>query len=334
MQPESSAQIFVSYSRRDLDVTQRLLKFLRAQGLALWFDHEQLIPGTPIWEVEIEKAIRRAAAVVVVLSPDSKESEWVRREVSLADQNRKHIFPVLVRGDEDTSISLRLITRQFIDLRSNETAGLQALLEALRDYLEGTSAVSNPEPMSTAAYTSSAKPSVYAMPTNLPGSSYLWMILGLGLVGLFSGYLWSEINFVVSGLAEALSGLVIALVLRKDIRPALIGWAGAGILGWGIGWGLLSDEIGAGIGTALFAAVGLLITFGADYFRSRWPNLIMIIVGWAAGGALGWFISRRMMIDNLGMDPSTSWAIGTAIGAFVAAALMSWQLNDLQQASA
>ena len=79
----------------------------------MWVDNEKLVPGTPIWEEEIEKAIKAASAVVVILSPDSKNSEWVRREISLADQYRTRIFPVMVRGDEDSSITIRLITRQY-----------------------------------------------------------------------------------------------------------------------------------------------------------------------------------------------------------------------------
>jgi iron(II)-dependent oxidoreductase len=114
---------------------RRIAAFLSKQGIKTWVDNEKLIPGTPIWEEEIEKAIKNASAVVVVLSPDSKSSEWVRREISLADQNRTRIFPVLVRGNEDSSVTLRLITRQFVDLRSDEDTGLEALHSGLAHYL-------------------------------------------------------------------------------------------------------------------------------------------------------------------------------------------------------
>src|ERR1051326_713754 len=127
--------VFMSYSRRDSDVMWRTAKYLRAQGINVWVDNEKLVPGTAIWEEEIEKALKAASAVVVVMSPDSKNSEWVRREISLADQYRKHILPILVRGDEDSSITLRLITRQFVDLRQNEEKGLQSLRPALGLYL-------------------------------------------------------------------------------------------------------------------------------------------------------------------------------------------------------
>lgn len=134
MPQDSPGYVFVSYSRTDNDVMRRIVAFLSKRGIKTWLDNERLVPGTPIWEEEIEKAIKSASAIVVVLSPDSKISEWVRREISLADQNRKRIFPVLVRGDEDTSVTLRLITRQYVDLRKNEEAGLDSLYSALSQY--------------------------------------------------------------------------------------------------------------------------------------------------------------------------------------------------------
>jgi hypothetical protein len=124
----------MSYSRRDKAVMRRITAFLRKQGINVWVDNEKLVPGTPIWEVEIEKAIKSASAIIVILSPDSKNSEWVRREISLADQYRTRIFPVLVRGDEESSITIRLITRQYIDIRQNEDTGLDSLAFELSRY--------------------------------------------------------------------------------------------------------------------------------------------------------------------------------------------------------
>lgn len=132
----STSHVFISYSRRDTEAMQRIVSFLRGQGIKVWVDNERLVPGTPIWEEEIEKAIKGAVAIAVLLSPDAKNSEWVRREVTMADQFRKRVFPVLVAGDEEESIPLRLITRQFVDVRKNEEAGLHSLKTAISFYLE------------------------------------------------------------------------------------------------------------------------------------------------------------------------------------------------------
>jgi hypothetical protein len=132
--------VFMSYSRIDEEVMRRITTFLRNQGIKVWVDNENLVPGTPIWEEEIENAINGAFAIVVVLSPDAKGSEWVRREITYADQYEKRVFPVLVNSDEDSSIPIRLITRQFVDIRSNEEVGLNSLSAAIAFYAEGIEA--------------------------------------------------------------------------------------------------------------------------------------------------------------------------------------------------
>ena len=140
MAQSSIGHVFMSYSRTDEEVMRRITTFLRKQGMQVWVDNENLIPGTPIWEEEIEKAINGAFAIVAVLSADAKGSEWVRREITYADQYEKRVFPVLVGGDEDSSIPIRLITRQFVDIRSNEEVGLNSLSAAIAFYAEGIDA--------------------------------------------------------------------------------------------------------------------------------------------------------------------------------------------------
>jgi hypothetical protein len=126
---------FISYNREDADLQQKIIAELRARGLSAWVDVENLIPGSPAWEREIERSIRAAAGVIVLLSPDSNNSEWVRREISFAEQNEKRIFPVLVKGNEDASIPLRLSNHQRVDLRRDFERGLDGLANALRDHL-------------------------------------------------------------------------------------------------------------------------------------------------------------------------------------------------------
>ena len=135
MSTSSGRHFFISYSRTDTNQKQNIIKQLRARGINLWVDIENLVPGTPAWEREIERAIRSAAGIIVLLSPESNNSEWVRREISFAEQNDKVVFPVLIRGDEDDSIPLRLSNHQRVDLRQNYENGLDELAEALSEHL-------------------------------------------------------------------------------------------------------------------------------------------------------------------------------------------------------
>jgi len=118
-----ASHFFMSYSGEDASLQQQVIRELRERGVHVWVDIEHLIPGSPAWEREIERAIRGAAGIIVLLSPDSNDSEWVRREISFAEQNRKRIFPVLIRGDEYDSIPLRLSSHQRVDLRRTSVPG-------------------------------------------------------------------------------------------------------------------------------------------------------------------------------------------------------------------
>jgi len=135
--PQSNnGPVFISYGREDDSVVRRIVKYLRENGITVWLDNEKLIPGTRDWEAEIEKALINASAVIVVLSPNSKNSEWVRREIGFAENFEKLIIPVLVSGDEDNSIPIRLITSQYIDLRQDEKQGLNKLKDTILSFMQ------------------------------------------------------------------------------------------------------------------------------------------------------------------------------------------------------
>lgn len=129
------AHFFMSYSREDASHQRKVISELRQRGVNVWVDTENLIPGSPAWEREIERAIRSASGIIVLLSPDANNSEWVRREISFAEQNEIRIFPVLIHGDEDDSVPLRLSNHQRVDLRRDFDDGLGELENALKEYL-------------------------------------------------------------------------------------------------------------------------------------------------------------------------------------------------------
>ena len=140
MNAPSGQYFFVSYSRADTTQQQKIVAELRGRGVNVWVDTENLVPGSPAWEREIERSIRGASGIIVLLSPDANNSEWVRREISFTEENDKRIFPVHIGGDENDSIPLRLSSHQRVDLRRNFSKGLDQLTDALKDHL-GVTAV-------------------------------------------------------------------------------------------------------------------------------------------------------------------------------------------------
>ncbi len=128
-------QVFMSYSRKDADVMRRICGDMRAAGLTVWTD-ESLIPGTESWKNAIENAIQNAGSVVVILSPDSKQSIWVERELDYARACGLPIIPVLVRGDKEVSaVPFELINAQRVDLRWDYAGNMPRLIAAVQELL-------------------------------------------------------------------------------------------------------------------------------------------------------------------------------------------------------
>ena len=115
---------FVSYSREDSVFVLRLIEDLKAAGASVWLDQLDIEPGHA-WDRAIEKALREAPRMLLVLSPASASSENVRNEISFALEEKKSIIPVL---HQDCAIPLQLHRIQRVDLKSDYARGLNALL--------------------------------------------------------------------------------------------------------------------------------------------------------------------------------------------------------------
>jgi adenylate cyclase len=72
------ADIFVSYSRADKERVAPLVKALEAQGWSIWWD-PQIAPGAEFDDL-ISRELEQARALVVVWTPNSVDSRWVRGE--------------------------------------------------------------------------------------------------------------------------------------------------------------------------------------------------------------------------------------------------------------
>ena len=66
MPPHPEFDVFLSYNRRDLAAVERLANALKDQSLAVWFDAEQLEPGSRIID-RLGEAILHSTAVAVLM---------------------------------------------------------------------------------------------------------------------------------------------------------------------------------------------------------------------------------------------------------------------------
>lgn len=89
----SGTDIFLSYARQDRQTARTFAEALAGEGFSVWWD-ASLHSGETFDEV-IEQKLRAAGAVVVLWSPNSVASRWVRAEATLADR-RKKLAPAII----------------------------------------------------------------------------------------------------------------------------------------------------------------------------------------------------------------------------------------------
>ena len=89
--------VFLSYTREDGEAARRFAEGLAAEGLSVWWD--QTLKSGEAYDEVTEAALRGAKAVVVLWSPRSVVSRWVRAEATIADRN-KTLVPVMIKPCE------------------------------------------------------------------------------------------------------------------------------------------------------------------------------------------------------------------------------------------
>jgi len=127
-------KVFISYSRRNKLFAERLARDLNDAGMDVWIDFRQ-IHGGEMWQEEIFKGIERSDIVVLCLSPDAVNSEWVQREVNTAREQQKFIIPVMVvdaLAELSATPSMSwLLNIQHIDFQHSYEEAFPELLKAL-----------------------------------------------------------------------------------------------------------------------------------------------------------------------------------------------------------
>lgn len=125
-------QIFLSYARQDEEFARRLSSHLTKHGLSVWSPENEVLPGDNVW-LRVGEALKKSKAMVVLISPDSMHSRYVRQEIeyALGDPNYEgRVFPVEIRPTEDVPWILRKL--KTIDGRQNPAKVSESIAIALK----------------------------------------------------------------------------------------------------------------------------------------------------------------------------------------------------------
>ena len=137
------ADVFISYAREDRPVAEQLAHALGLPGRTVWWDRE-ILPGKDFAEL-IAAELATAKAVVVIWSPSSVKSGWVRDEAH-EGLERSVLVPVMV-GVSEPPIGYRSIHAvDLTDWQGGEHPGLADVRLAIETLCTGVPVPDRAEP--------------------------------------------------------------------------------------------------------------------------------------------------------------------------------------------
>ena len=124
--------VFISHSSNDRPVASRLAKELEELGYIVWSDAWESLTGHNIFD-EVYKVITGARFVVVLLSPDASNSQWVTHELTIAliAEMQAHQVVVLPAKIGDCVIPGWLANRRYADFTASWEDGFRELAAAM-----------------------------------------------------------------------------------------------------------------------------------------------------------------------------------------------------------
>ncbi|KFN43665.1 toll/interleukin-1 receptor domain-containing protein [Arenimonas oryziterrae] len=195
--------IFVSYASADRDVAFRIVGFLEGQGISCWVAPRDVSPGVEYGQAIID-AIEQARALVLVLSDQSNDSQFVRKEVERAVSKTKPVLPVRIREvNPSGALEFYISSAQWVDAwKSPMEQHLMPLVAAIK-------AMSVPGAAPVRSTTPMPAPTPAVARTHSP---VLLGLLGLAVVALAIAGTWivSQRNAVPAPVATATTAPAVA----------------------------------------------------------------------------------------------------------------------------
>ena len=133
--------VFLSYSSRDANRIEKIVKALEQNGISVWWDRN--IPPGKTWDAVLGKALAEAKCVVVLWTENSVHSDWVKDEAARGKQ-RNILVPALL---DDAEIPLGFGRIEAADLRNWDGDAADPefanFLAAIRSYIGKESGTSH-----------------------------------------------------------------------------------------------------------------------------------------------------------------------------------------------
>ena len=120
----------LSHASDDREIAGRLAHVLAAHSVPVWYSPRSIV-GAQQWQDEIGAALARCDCFLLLLSPNSVRSKWVKRELLYALQDERydgHILPLLFRSCDLAALSWTLSQFQMVNFTDDFETGCRGLL--------------------------------------------------------------------------------------------------------------------------------------------------------------------------------------------------------------
>ena len=126
--------IFLSYSSEDIEFVRRLRNDLVENGFNAWMD-ETHIPGGHHWDDTVEEALENSELLILLISPNSVKSSFVRDEMDYA-LDKAHPIPQIPVMYKKTKLPLTWRRLQYIELNEkNYQKNFPVLVQQIKAHL-------------------------------------------------------------------------------------------------------------------------------------------------------------------------------------------------------
>jgi TolB-like protein/Flp pilus assembly protein TadD len=142
---DATKAVFLSYASQDAEAAKRIADALRADGVEVWFDQNELVGGDA-WDGKIRRQIKECALLVPIISANtqSRAEGYFRLEWRLADQRthlmgrgRRFLLPVCIDDtkDADADVPDSFTAVQWTRAKGGELP--RGFIERVKRLLEG-----------------------------------------------------------------------------------------------------------------------------------------------------------------------------------------------------
>lgn len=124
----STQFVFISHDHDDADFAELLKLKLEREGINSWIDSERLKIGQD-WREEIDHSIENSSAVIVIMTPEARKSEYVTYEWAFAWGKKIKIFPIMLK---QTQLHPRLESLQYLNFTNNPARPWNDLISSIK----------------------------------------------------------------------------------------------------------------------------------------------------------------------------------------------------------